>query len=131
MAAVELGRTWCVRHRHLRFARIFRAAAAEQQSSIGMSVRGGRRHHKPNHGTVYLRLQEAGFDDEGGGRESVRERGRDGLNSPRARISVFQIRTASARSILVLEWRRGGTDWKGVATRTRAKERADWAKAMR
>ena len=28
-------------------------------------------------------------------------------------------------------WRRKGTDWKGVATRARAKERADRAKEMR
>ena len=33
-----------------------------------------------------LRQQEAGLDDEAGKRHSVDERGRDGLNSPRARF---------------------------------------------
>ena len=37
--------------------------------------------------------------------------------------------TASGRNILCLG--RGRTDWEGMATRARAKERADWAKAMR
>ena len=49
--AVELGRTWCVRHGHLRFAS-FKVAAAEQQCLIGMLVRGGRRHHEPHYGAV-------------------------------------------------------------------------------
>ena len=52
-----------------------------------MLVSGGRRHHEPRYGAVSvawrgLRRQEAGFDDEGGGRLAVDERGRDGLNSP-------------------------------------------------
>ena len=55
----------------------FLAAAAEQQCSIGMFVRGGRRHHRPNCGTVQLRRQEAGFDYEGRGRQNVDQRGRD------------------------------------------------------
>ena len=53
----------------------------------GMFVRGGRRPHRPN--LQLLRRQEAGFDDEGGGGQSVDERGRDGLNLPCARIFVF------------------------------------------
>ena len=36
--AVELDRTWCARHGHLPFARLFFAAAAEAQCSIGTSV---------------------------------------------------------------------------------------------
>ena len=55
--AVELGRTWCVRHGHLRFARLFQAAAAEQQCTIGMLVRGGKHHHKPNYGTVSVCIE--------------------------------------------------------------------------
>ena len=50
--AVELGRTWCVRHGHLRFARLFWAAAAEQQRLIGVLVRGCGRHHEPQYGAV-------------------------------------------------------------------------------
>ena len=60
-----------------RFTLILYAAAAEPERSIGMSVRGGRRHYTPNYGTVYLRRQEAGFDDEGLGRQGVDERGRN------------------------------------------------------
>ena len=67
--------------------------------SRDVSVRVGRRHHRPTYGTAQLLRQDAGFDDEGGGSQRVDERGRDGFNSPRASISVFQIRTASTRSI--------------------------------
>ena len=49
---VELGRTWGVRHKHLRFARLLQAAAAVQQCTIEKAVRGGRPHHEPNCGTV-------------------------------------------------------------------------------
>ena len=49
--AVELGRTWCVRHGNLRFAS-FQAAAAEQQCLIEILVRGGRRHHEPHYNAV-------------------------------------------------------------------------------
>ena len=58
-----------------------------------------------------LRRYEAGYEDEGGARQSVDELGRDGLNSPCARIFVYQIRTASARIVLFF-----GTG-EGVATR--------------
>ena len=48
-----------------------------------------------------LRRLHARFDDEGGGRQGVDERGRDGLNCHRARYCLFlQTITASARSIL-------------------------------
>ena len=66
-----------------------------------MSARGGRRDHKPNYGTAQLLRQEAGFDDKGGGRQSVDERGRDGLESPCAIFLCFQIRTASCDDNLV------------------------------
>ena len=52
-----------------------------------MLVRGGRRHHEPRYGAVSvawrgLRWQEAGFDDEEGGRLAADGQGKDGLNSP-------------------------------------------------
>ena len=52
-----------------------------------MLVREGRRHHEPHYEAVSvawreLRWQESRFDDEGGKRLRVDERGRDGLNSP-------------------------------------------------
>ena len=59
-------------------------------------MREGRRQHRPIYGKFYLRRQEAGFDDEGGGRQSVDERGRDGLHSPSARKNKFQITRAPA-----------------------------------
>ena len=49
---VKLGRTWCVRHGHLRFGPFFQAAAEGQQCLITMLVRGGRRHHEPRYGAV-------------------------------------------------------------------------------
>ena len=54
---------------------------------------GGRRNNRPNYGSL-MRREEGGFGDEGGGRQNVDERGRDGLNSPCARILAFKIRTA-------------------------------------
>ena len=109
--AVELGRSWCARHGDPRFAHHFLAAAAEQQCSIGMSVRGGRCRDRPNYGAKNLRRQEAGLEDEGelGG---VDERGIYGLNSPWARTSGFQIRTSSARRTLFFWGGRRRTDWK-------------------
>ena len=54
------------------------------------------------------------------------------MTSPCARIFVFfKSGPQAARSILFLGRGRRGTDWKGAATRARAKERAEWAKATR
>ena len=50
--AVELGRTWCVRHGHLRFARLFRKRQRSSNALIAMLVRGGRRHHEPRYDAV-------------------------------------------------------------------------------
>ena len=85
---VELGRTWCVRHGHLLLARLLRQQRrSSNQCLIGMLVRGAGA--TTSHATAQsrfawrgLRRQEAGFDDEGGGRLVVDGRGRDGLNSP-------------------------------------------------
>ena len=79
-----------------------------------------------------MRGQEAGFDDEGGGRLAVDGRGRAGLKSPLASIFVFQISTASCVEHFVFLGRgKRGTDWNCVSTRASAKERAQWPKAMR
>lgn len=80
---------WGVRHAHVRFARGFGAEAAEQRESTELAVRGGRRHHIPNYGTVLLRHQEPGLQDEGRGRQSVDEQARDGLDSPCAKQNVL------------------------------------------
>ena len=71
--AVELGRTWCVRHGLIQFARLFRQQRRSiNECLIGMVVRGGRRHHEPHYGAVSVRVwrelcrQDAGFDDEEG-----------------------------------------------------------------
>ena len=47
------------------------------------------------------RRQEAGFDDNAGGKSSVDERGRDGLNSPCARILFFQTSTENCEEQFV------------------------------
>ena len=85
--AVELGRTWCVRHGHLRFARLFRQQrrSSNAQSGCSCAEAGATTSHTTAQSWFAwreLRRQEAGFDDEGGGRLAVGGRGRDGLNSP-------------------------------------------------
>ena len=64
------------------------------------------------------------------GSQSIDQRGRDGLSSPCARMFVFQIRTANARTVLVLFSERGRkiTNSKEEVTRARAKERTGLAK---
>lgn len=49
----------------------------------------------------------------------------------REKFCFFRSEPQAARSILFLGRGRRGTDWKGAATRARAKERAEWAKATR
>ena len=85
--AVELGRTGCVRYGHPRFARLFRQQRRSSNASSGCScAEAGAtiRHATAQSRFAWreLRRQEAGFDDEGGGRLAVDGRGRDGLNSP-------------------------------------------------
>ena len=60
-----------------------------------------------------LRRQEAGFDDEGGGRLSVDGRGRSGLNSPRTTIFVFRSAPQAARSFFVF-WDGGEMEPIGI-----------------
>ena len=85
--AVELGRTWCVRHGHLRFARLFRQQrrSSNVQSGCSFAEAGATTSHTTAQSWLEwreLRRQAAGFDDEGRGRLSVDGRERDGLNSP-------------------------------------------------
>ena len=70
--AVELGRTWCVRHCHPRFARLFRQQRRSSNAWSGCSC--AEAGATTSHTTAQswfawkeLRRQEAGFDDEGGG----------------------------------------------------------------
>ena len=86
--AVELGRTWCVTHGHLRLARLFRQQRRSNNALSGCSAC-AEAGATTNHGAAQsrfawreLRRQEVRFDDEGGGRLAVDGRGRDGLNSP-------------------------------------------------
>ena len=127
---VELGRTWCVRHGHPRFARLFRQQRRSSNASSGCSC--AEAGATTSHATAQSRFawrgmrgQEAGFDDEGGGRLAVDGRGRAGLKSPLASIFVFQISTASCVEHFVFLGRgKRGTDWNCVSTRASAKERA-------
>ena len=80
--AVEWGRTWCVRHGHLRFARLF-IGSNGRAAMLNRDLRARRQ--QPTQVKIrhsLMRRQEARFDKEGGGGLSVDERGRDELNSP-------------------------------------------------
>ena len=114
---VELGRTWCFRHGHLRFARLFRQQrrSSNAKSRYSYAEAGATTSHtaaRSRFAWRELRRQEARFDDEVGGRLAVDGWERDGLNSPGTSIFVFQISTASCVEHFVFLGRgRRGTDW--------------------
>ena len=67
--AVKLVRTWCVRHGHLRFARLFRQQRRSSNAKSGCScAEAGATTSHPTAQCRFtwraLRRQEAGFDDE-------------------------------------------------------------------
>ena len=95
----------------------FQAAAAEQQSLIGMLVRGGRRHHEPRYGAVSVCVE--GTTPAGGWIRRLRRRATERRRAGKRRIKlslneIFFFRSAlqTAWSILFFFGRgRRGTDW--------------------
>ena len=96
-----------------------------------MSVRGGRRHHRPNYGTAYCAGRRLDSTTKEEGDRGVDEWGRDGMNSPCARSSVFKSEPKARGAFFFPGRGRRRIEWEVVATRARAKERADGAKATR
>ena len=85
--AVELGRTWCVRRIHLRFARLFRQQRWSSNALSGCSC--AEAGATTGHATAESRFasrelhRQAGFDDEEGGRLAV-----DGAGKRRIELSL-------------------------------------------
>ena len=128
--SVELGRTWCVRHGHLRFVRRFRQQRQSSNAQSGyMCAEAGA---TTDHTTTQFIAPVGGRVRRRGRRETERRRaGRRRIDFTLHDNFLFQNRTANARRFLFSGRGRRGTDWKGVATGVRAKKRTDRAKSMR
>ena len=75
---------------------------------------------------------EAGFGDEREARQRLVEGGRDSLFSSCARMIVYQNQNRKRRGAFRFwDGGEGGTTGRGRQTRARAKEPADWVKAIR
>ena len=135
---VELGRTWGVRHKHLGFARLFVASSgsAAMHNRDGCARRQAPRRAKLRHGLSLHRGNRAvrrvdSTTMQEGDRASTRG-GRDGLNSPRARLFVFQTSTENCEEYFVcgtgvkgnrLEGSGNQSTFEGAVT--------EWAKILR
>ena len=97
------GRTWCVRHGDLRFARLFfRQQRQSSNARLARPCAEARRNHRTKttaQPMAPVKRLDSTTEEEGDRASTSGER--DGLISPFSReFLVFQIRTASARSIL-------------------------------
>ena len=79
---------------------------------------------------MYLRRQVDGLDDERGWRQSVDERERDEFDFTLLKNRFFSDQNLKCEKPFVYGKGARRTDWKRVATRARANERADWDKAL-
>ena len=132
VVTVGLGRSWCVGHGHLRFTRFFSCSSGRAATLI-RDVR--RRRQAPPQVKLRhsLAVPARGSIRQRRRRETERRRaGKRRVELTQRQNSCFSDQNRECEDAFFF-WDRGrrGTDWKGVATKARAKERANWAKAMR